>query len=169
MAESEGEDPATAYRRRQFDEPWDFIISGILPEGNSGLIFGWNEFETWLRSEFEVLRYEVMTPEQTTQPHVEFNLSTPLNPLDVEVNGSAFFSDGQINLEPVTPRFVFRFLTSFVKRFPRNNQIFTIMNTITHARFDPSMDEENAMLNMMTDDMELMDELGTYFGEKIQP
>jgi hypothetical protein len=31
------------------------------------------------------------------------------------------------------------------------------------------MDEENAMLNMMTDDMELMNELGTYYGETVQP
>lgn len=169
MAGSEEEDPLAAYRRQQFDETWDFIVSGILPDGNRGLVYDWAEFEEWLRAEFEVLRFQALTENQTSQPRLEFNLASPLNPLGVEIMGTAYFSDKHIELEPATPRFVVQFLKKFAGRFPQNSRLYTIIHTLTHARFDPSMDEENAMMNMMTDDTELMEELGTYYGEQIQP
>lgn len=169
MAESEEEDPVTAFRRRQFDEPYDFIVSGMLADGKRGLIFEWADFEQWLRAEFEIVRLVSLTGEQTSQPRLEFNLVTPLNPLGMEVVGSAYYSDRHLELEPATPRFLVHFLRKFAARFPANEKLFTIVHTLTFARFDPSMDEENAMLNMMTDDMELMEELGTYYGEILQP
>lgn len=169
MAESEEEDPNTAYKRRQFDEPWDFIISGILPDGRQELIIDQRLFESWLRAQFHVLRFVFRGPEHTTLPGYEFAISSDLNPLGLEVEGRLYADNGQLEFEPVTPRFIVRFLRAFIERFPENRQLYTIIHTLTYARFDPSLDEEEVMLKLLTDDEKLMEELGVYYGEVAEP
>jgi hypothetical protein len=169
MAESTEEDPTTAYRRRQFDEPWDFIISGILPDGRQELIVDQRLFETWLRSHFKTLRYVFRGLEHTSMSGFEFAIATDLNPLGLEVEGRLYADNGQLELEPVTPRFIVRFLRAFIEQFPENRQLFTIVHTLTYARFNPLLDDEEAMLKLLTDDEKLMEELGVYYGEVADP
>jgi hypothetical protein len=169
MAESEEEDPSTAFKRRQFNEPWDFIISGIKPDGTRGLIHAPKEFEVWVRTNYRILNFDFQGPEDASIPHYSFTIGTDLNPLGMDVEGTLYPLDGHLELEPVTPLFVVRFLAAFQRQFPENTNLFTIIHTLTYGRFDPSLDEEEAMLKILSDDRELMEELGVYFGEILQP
>jgi hypothetical protein len=169
MAESVEEDPNTAYKRRQFNEPWDFIVSGIKRDGTRGLELKHGEFEEWLRQNYRLLEFVFRGPEESSIPHHSFVIATELNPLGMDVQGTLYTLDGHLELEPVTPLFVVRFLKAFQRRFPENKNIFSIIHTLTYARFDPSLHEEEAMLKMLSDDRELMEQLGVYFGETLQP
>ena len=154
-----------AYIRAQFDEVDNFIIDGVFHDADNrqvrGLLYEFSDFEEWLRLKFNVIDWAFRGLEWTTNPHYSFQILSPINPYpDQEIEGSAFEESKHLQLEPTSPRFVVRFLKSFVERFPENNKIYVMIGGISYAWFDPGLEEEAAMIQILSHDDAVMAELG---------
>ncbi|MGU3495086.1 hypothetical protein ACLBXM_13670 [Xanthobacteraceae bacterium A53D] len=160
--------PDLSYQRSQHDVIWDFIIGGS-PQQGGRLHFEMDEFRDFLAAHFTLTSWFYMGPDATPFPQHAFqmlhahpnHLKLPAPyPLEIEIDGHAYDNRSSIEFETATPRFVLGFLRQFQRRFPANTHLVTIIHTLTYARFDPSLPDEEALNRMLSDDEALMREMG---------
>lgn len=157
---------ADEYTRRQFDEPWDFTVSGGASQ-DFKLRYDFPEFAGWLKAEFDVVSWSYVDYRNSPKPYYSFVVEYR-KPVGESSQSEPQTAAGEcmenerriIMLEGATPRFLVGFIRSFRKRLPSNTDLVTVIHPLTYARFDPSLSDEEAMIKMMTDDEDLMRELG---------
>lgn len=137
----------------QFDIPAQIIVTAG-PAKETGLSVDLVRFKTWLHENFAVLEW---LRSETPQPHYQFAIDFPLESDPAFQIEGLIYEDGRkgIAFGRATPRFAASFLGAFGEHFPENTDVITVVYDRICARFDASLDEQEALNRMMTLDHDL--------------
>ncbi|MDP9835975.1 hypothetical protein J2T09_000717 [Neorhizobium huautlense] len=162
--------PDLEYKRSQYDVAWDFMVFGG-PRQDSRLNYRIEDFKEWVNANFTLTSWGYLDRSILPFPQYTFTLlhshpnhlklPVPYESEEIEIEGLAYddLKKG-LEFEVATPRFIGGFVRKFQERFPENTDIIIGIHTLTFSRFNASLSEDEAMNNMLTDDLNLMRELG---------
>jgi len=154
----------SSFQRRNYDSWFDVIVAPGPKQGQV-MKYDFDELRAWLEKRYRTVNWRRQDWRISPVTGCDFEIIPdpmfrikPDSPTEI---GVFIYDSGfrQLEFEPVTPRFVVQFLRTFSRDFPENNDIYTVVHSLTYGRFNPLLSDDDAMNMMLSDDEALMREL----------
>ncbi|SFR52330.1 hypothetical protein [Litoreibacter janthinus] len=153
-------DDEREWLKTQFDVPYHFLFAGQQAGKPEGMLdYLEEDLMLWLSDTIGVLgveraEFDGFEMLLTSVPDPSADDLADLPQVDFKR------PDGTIFFENATPRFGIRFIHAFLSRFRQARPLFTVYGGVALNKFDPSLSEEEAMIQLMLDDPDFARELG---------